>query len=125
VGEGKLIDPARMRKVWVSPRQRAQRTFELLFEGPVALHTRSKVDLTERSLDHIGQYTEAGGRVMPEEIFAGGRGCVVVTEQIAEWDYGDYEGLNKEQVRKLRFARGLLRGDEEWSVWRDGCERGE
>ena len=29
-GSGKLIDPAKVAKVWVSPRQRAIRTYELL-----------------------------------------------------------------------------------------------
>ncbi|KAK4997871.1 hypothetical protein LTR66_002798 [Elasticomyces elasticus] len=29
-GKGKLIDPAKIAKVWISPLQRAQRTFELL-----------------------------------------------------------------------------------------------
>lgn len=29
-GNGKLIDPAKVAKVWVSPRQRAVRTYELL-----------------------------------------------------------------------------------------------
>ena len=32
VGTGKLIDPSKLAKVWVSPRKRAQRTYELLFE---------------------------------------------------------------------------------------------
>jgi broad specificity phosphatase PhoE len=97
------------------------KTFELLFSG-----TEVTKSLDAEAADPIDQATDVHlGKGVPEEIFAGGPGSVLVTEQIAEWDYGDYEGLKKEQVRKLRFARGLLKGDEEWSVWRDGCECGE
>jgi broad specificity phosphatase PhoE len=35
---------------------------------------------------------------------------------LAEWDYGDYEGLRTAEVRALRPT---------WDVWRDGCPRGE
>ncbi|KAK7428834.1 hypothetical protein QQZ08_004604 [Neonectria magnoliae] len=47
-----------------------------------------------------------------------------VTEEIAEWDYGDYEGLKTVEIRQLRKQRGL---DQErgWDIWRDGCEGGE
>lgn len=31
VGTGKLIEPSKLAKVWVSPRKRAQRTYQLLF----------------------------------------------------------------------------------------------
>ncbi|KAH8916974.1 phosphoglycerate mutase-like protein [Atractiella rhizophila] len=33
VGEGKLIDPTRVSHIFVSPRQRAQTTFKLMFDG--------------------------------------------------------------------------------------------
>ena len=32
VGTGRLIEPSKLAKIWVSPRRRAQRTYELLFE---------------------------------------------------------------------------------------------
>ncbi|HZL54515.1 MAG TPA: histidine phosphatase family protein [Solirubrobacteraceae bacterium] len=35
---------------------------------------------------------------------------------LAEWDYGDYEGLTSEQIRAR--APG-------WDLWRDGCPGGE
>ncbi|KAG7661447.1 uncharacterized protein J8A68_005025 [[Candida] subhashii] len=49
---------------------------------------------------------------------------VVVTEDIREWEYGDYEGLKTHEIKELRQKRGL---DQEtsWSIWRDGCENGE
>ena len=33
IGAGKLIDPSRLAKIYVSPRKRAQQTFGLLFES--------------------------------------------------------------------------------------------
>ncbi|GAA5827933.1 hypothetical protein JCM11251_005653, partial [Rhodosporidiobolus azoricus] len=33
VGEGKFLDPAHIKHVFISPRQRARKTYELLFEG--------------------------------------------------------------------------------------------
>lgn len=36
--------------------------------------------------------------------------------ELAEWDYGDYEGLTSEQISAL--APG-------WDLWRDGCPHGE
>ena len=49
---------------------------------------------------------------------------VTVTEDIAEWDYGDYEGITEGETRVLRKERGLD-VEREWDVWRDGCEGGE
>lgn len=46
------------------------------------------------------------------------------TEDIAEWNYGEYEGLDAEGIRKLRKEKGLDR-EKEWDIWRDGCEGGE
>jgi probable phosphoglycerate mutase len=39
-----------------------------------------------------------------------------VREDLAEWDYGDYEGLTSAQISELR---------PDWSLWRDGCPGGE
>jgi len=50
-------------------------------------------------------------------------GKVSITEEIAEWDYGKYEGLLTKEIR-ARKEQGL---DKEvpWDIWRDGCEDGE
>ena len=40
----------------------------------------------------------------------------VVSEDLAEWDYGQYEGLTSGEIRDR--APG-------WSLWRDGCPGGE
>lgn len=90
VGAGKLLDPFRLAHVFVSPRIRAVRTFELLLPpsfGVVA-------------------------------------GKVTFTEDIAEWNYGDYEGLTDQEIRVLRKKRGLDL-EKKWDIRRDGCEGGE
>lgn len=40
----------------------------------------------------------------------------VAEPDLAEWDYGEYEGLNSVDIRRAR---------SNWSVWRDGCPGGE
>ncbi len=93
VGPSKLIDPARVSRVWVSPRKRAQQTSGLLFNGDGDRGS----DIAEK---------------------------VTLTEDIAEWDYGDYEGLVVGEIRARRKEKGLDR-EREWDIWRDGCEGGE
>ncbi|KAF2029523.1 phosphoglycerate mutase [Setomelanomma holmii] len=94
VGSGKLIDPARVVKVFVSPRKRAQQTFNLLFESSGLSLGDEKVELKE---------------------------------DVAEWDHGMYEGWLGSEIRQSRKKRGIVgaHGEEEWSIWRDGCEDGE
>jgi len=45
-----------------------------------------------------------------------------VTEDIREWDYGEYEGKTSPQIREERKAKGL---SESWDIWHDGCPGGE
>jgi broad specificity phosphatase PhoE len=46
-----------------------------------------------------------------------GLGAAVETEpDLAEWDYGDYEGLLSADIRKRRPG---------WNIFRDGCPGGE
>jgi broad specificity phosphatase PhoE len=49
---------------------------------------------------------------------------ITVTEDIAEWDYGKYEGLVVAQIKERRRKQGLDVGSS-FSIWRDGCEGGE
>ncbi|KAF2849436.1 putative phosphoglycerate mutase [Plenodomus tracheiphilus IPT5] len=51
-------------------------------------------------------------------------GKVVYTEDIAEWNYGDYEGLTDPEIRDLRKRRGLDL-ERDWDIWTDGCKGGE
>jgi probable phosphoglycerate mutase len=39
-----------------------------------------------------------------------------VTEDLAEWNYGEYEGITSAEIRKDR---------PDWSLWTDGCPGGE
>ncbi|KAF2822545.1 phosphoglycerate mutase family protein [Ophiobolus disseminans] len=96
VGSKKLVDPERLVKVFVSPRKRAQQTFTLLFE-------KEGLKLDDAS------------------------GKVVLEEDITEWDHGMYEGWLGGEIRSSRKERGVVgeKGEEEWSIWRDGCEGGE
>lgn len=48
-------------------------------------------------------------------------GKITVTEDIAEWDYGDYEGLNPHEIREQRKGKGF----DKWDIWTEGCEGGE
>lgn len=93
VGPGKLIDPARVAHIFVSPRKRAQQTYSLLFDGP------------------SGNFSSDSSKVS-------------LTEEIAEWGYGDYEGLLTEEIRAKRKEKGLDK-EQPWDIWRDGCEGGE
>lgn len=86
-GSGKLIDPTKLQKVFVSPRRRAQRTWEIYD------HT---------SPGYVGTEVET-------------------TERIAEWGYGDYEGLFNTEIKELRRGRGHDK-EREWDIWRDGTE---
>ena len=45
------------------------------------------------------------------------------TEQLVEWDYGDYDGMKTSEIRDLREKRGL--NGKTWDHFRDGCEGGE
>lgn len=52
------------------------------------------------------------------------KNAITYTEDIAEWNYGDYEGLKESEIRSLRRKKGLDT-EREWNIWRDGCEGGE
>lgn len=51
-------------------------------------------------------------------------GKISETERLAEWDYGQYEGLLTKEIRALRKEHGLDT-EQPWDIWRDGCEGGE
>ncbi|KAG9234280.1 histidine phosphatase superfamily [Amylocarpus encephaloides] len=102
VGDDRLIVPRKLAHIFVSPRRRAQRTLELL-----SLGCRDRMPWEEqRSHPDADIRTEAN---------------VEVTEDIREWDYGDYEGITSPEIKVLRKKQGL----PEWDIWRDGCPGGE
>jgi broad specificity phosphatase PhoE len=47
---------------------------------------------------------------------AGWGAAAVVEPDLAEWDYGDYEGLRSAEIQKARPG---------WILFRDGCPNGE
>jgi len=47
VGPGKIIDPSKIALVFISPRTRARRTYELLFDGASQTKLESKSEITE------------------------------------------------------------------------------
>ncbi|KAG8629083.1 hypothetical protein KVT40_002948 [Elsinoe batatas] len=105
VGDDRLIVPGNLAHIYVSPRHRAQRTLELLGLG-------------------CGLPWMGGGE---GEVQGGAKGeattkaKVQVTEDVREWDYGDYEGLTSKTIREQREERG----EGAWDIWRDGCPGGE
>ncbi|KAJ1337774.1 sedoheptulose-bisphosphatase [Microdochium nivale] len=101
VGEGRLIDPARLARVFCSPRQRAVRTLSLLLQS-------------RPSVDHAATATDADSGLLATD-------NITVTEDIREWDYGAYEGLRPGEIAEQRRAEGKGK----WNIWVDGCEGGE
>jgi probable phosphoglycerate mutase len=93
---------------YVSPRKRAQRTFELL-----GLRKPNESLPWERHGDKA---------TPPQSPLSSCSAGIEVTEAIREWDYGDYEGITSPQIRELRKKQGL---NENWDIWRDGCPGGE
>ncbi|KAK1466167.1 hypothetical protein CTAM01_17029 [Colletotrichum tamarilloi] len=95
-GGGKLVDPARLANVIVSPRKRAERTLEKLLPSPL-----------KTSSDDVNLEAK-----------------IITDKNVAEWDYGKYEGKTDKQIRCQRQQQGLDKEDA-WNIWRDGCEGGE
>ena len=84
----------------MSPRSRARRTLELLDIG-----CRDKLPWQDT-------HTPCDIRTEAK---------VQVTQDIREWDYGDYEGLTSGQIKGQREKAG----EKVWDIWRDGCPGGE
>ncbi|KAI9890696.1 MAG: hypothetical protein M1814_003765 [Vezdaea aestivalis] len=104
VGDDRLIVPAKLAYIYVSPRERAQKTLELLGLGCRVKYPWK--DTREPSADAEVR-TEAK---------------IEITQDIREWDYGDYEGLTSAQIRAQRKE---TLGSEHWDIWSDGCPGGE
>ena len=45
-----------------------------------------------------------------------GLSVTATTEDLAEWNYGEYEGITTAEIRQVR---------PDWSLWTDGCPGGE
>lgn len=99
-----ILSTTNSKQSYVSPRKRAQKTLELLYLG-----CRQKFPWQEQR-DH--------GEVRTDAI-------VQVTEDIREWDYGDYEGITSPEIRELRKKQGIGGPDGAWDIWKEGCPGGE
>ncbi|KAI9904381.1 hypothetical protein N3K66_000910 [Trichothecium roseum] len=107
VGDDRLIVPKKLAHIYVSPRKRAQRTFELL-----------NIATPNCSLP----WAAHGNAPNPREGIDPCGANVQITEDVREWDYGDYEGVTSKDIRKQRLEQGLGEG---WDIWKDGCPGGE
>ncbi|KAI9657479.1 MAG: hypothetical protein M1821_003161 [Bathelium mastoideum] len=103
VGDDRLIVPRNLAHIYVSPRHRAQRTFELLGVAP-----RCALPWTRHGAPH--------------EPHCSADANIEITNDIREWDYGDYEGLTSKTIREDRKKAG---DEGDWDIWRDGCPGGE
>jgi broad specificity phosphatase PhoE len=56
------------------------------------------------------------GRALETCRLAGLADGVETTDDLLEWDYGDYEGITTKEIRASRPG---------WFLWRDGCPGGE
>ncbi|KAL9081654.1 MAG: hypothetical protein Q9159_007159 [Coniocarpon cinnabarinum] len=93
VGPDRLIVPSNLAAVFVSPRKRAQDTFNLLVTHGLNAPTIP---------DSIAQIT-------------------TTRPEVAEWNYGAYEGITTARIQDQRASKGL----PTWDIWRDGCPDGE
>ncbi|KAI4170580.1 MAG: hypothetical protein LQ348_007083, partial [Seirophora lacunosa] len=103
VGDDRLIVPSQLAHIYVSPRKRAQRTLELLNLG-----CRDKLPWQEQQQPGKEHHVRTEAKVQ-------------VTDDIREWDYGDYEGLRSATIKEQRTQSG----QGPWDIWRDGCPGGE
>jgi len=93
-------------------------------------HTgRSDIPLTEQGEQDARKLAERLGAVRFSRVFtsplqrarrtcelAGLADVAEIEPDLAEWDYGDYEGLTSAQIKAER---------PDWVLWRDGCPGGE
>jgi probable phosphoglycerate mutase len=71
------------------------------------------------ALKHIGfsmVLTSPRRRARETCALAGFGGLAEIDPDLAEWDYGAYEGLRTTEIRALHPG---------WTIWRDGCPKGE
>ncbi|KAL2431470.1 hypothetical protein ABEF95_009441 [Exophiala dermatitidis] len=117
VGDDRLIVPRQLVHIYVSPRRRAQRTLELLNIGCRDPYPWQKAtnDHSESSSSVVASSASSS----PPRHTTNAR--VTIDERIAEWDYGDYEGVTSAEIREMRKQQGL----PPWDIWRDGCPGGE
>ncbi|KAI9925147.1 hypothetical protein ASPWEDRAFT_45931 [Aspergillus wentii DTO 134E9] len=113
IGEGKLIDPRTISRIYVSAKQRTRRTVEILGLG---VHNH------QHFYDRATQSTQTTAIAPTKGQVA--EATIQVTPWLQEWDYGEYEGMTISDVHRVRNQQGLDK-DRQWSIWEDGCPGGE
>jgi sedoheptulose-bisphosphatase len=103
--ETKGLNPSSRNTSYVSPRQRAKRTLELLGLG-------TRMALPWQPSRGYGAHSDYAVRC---------EATIQVTAAVREWDYGEYEGLTSAEIRAKRAAAGL----PGWDIWAHGCPGGE
>ena len=86
---------------------------------PLTAHGEEQARALAPRLAHIGfTYVLVSPRLRARQTcaLAGLAAASAVEPDLAEWDYGDYEGLRTVDIGKLR---------PNWNIWRDGCPHGE
>ncbi len=105
---------------WSASRRHTGRTDLALTEaGEIeALHAGTVLDQLLGISDPTVVYSSPRRRALHTAELVRGRELAApqITELLAEFDYGDYEGLTGDQIRAHR---------PDWELWRDGCPGGE
>jgi len=126
VGKGLLLDPRHLAVILLSPRKRAQKTFELLFE-PLMEQEEEKEAEGEICNDNSKNTTNGDNNISPRThsvpsylhpLHPQSPLHPEISNDIQEWDYGDFEGRKSKDIRKDP-------GFENWNMWVDGCPNGE
>jgi broad specificity phosphatase PhoE len=71
--------------------------------------------LGDLNLDHPVVYSSPRQRALDTAELAG-LSVYEISPLLAEWDYGEYEGVTTQQIRET---------NPDWLVWTDGCPGGE
>ncbi|KIW58145.1 hypothetical protein PV05_02692 [Exophiala xenobiotica] len=114
VGDDRLIVPRQLVHIYVSPRHRAQRTLELLDLGCHDPYPWQKAHSSTAGSSASAAPSQSASKNKTDA-------RVTIEPRIAEWDYGEYEGITSAEIRKMRKEKGL----GSWDIWRDGCPGGE
>jgi len=67
-------------------------------------------------VEYAAVWTSPSLRARTTCTLAGFGKAAVVKDDLAEWDYGDYEGITTKEIRESRPS---------WFLFRDGCPNGE
>ncbi|CAL5872356.1 uncharacterized protein PFLUO_LOCUS6620 [Penicillium psychrofluorescens] len=113
VGDGKLIDPTTVARIYCSPRSSARRTVEILGLG---IHSHQ---------NFFNRETKSTSTTAPQLKAESVDPNIQITALLKEWDYGEYEGKTLWDINSLRKKQGMPGESTAWNIWTDGCPGGE